>query len=84
MTKAAAMYGHKLVAAKEREACANQLNELITTTPPAAQPAQPAKKKLSEPLLDTIAVNLMREGLDKHRARELAEHFIKLILEKGL
>jgi hypothetical protein len=31
-------------------------------------------------LRDVIAVNLMREGINnKHRARELAEHFIKLI-----
>ena len=27
---------------------------------------------------DVIAVNLVREGINKHRARELAEHFIKL------
>jgi hypothetical protein len=27
---------------------------------------------------DVIVVNLMREGINKHRARELAEHIIKL------
>ena len=27
---------------------------------------------------DVIVVNLVREGINKHRARELAEHFIKL------
>ncbi len=26
---------------------------------------------------DVIVVNLVREGINKHRARELAEHFIK-------
>ena len=28
---------------------------------------------------DAIAVNLLREGINKHRARELADHFISLI-----
>jgi CxxC motif-containing protein len=28
--------------------------------------------------MDVIVVNLMREGINKHRARELAEHIIKL------
>ena len=40
---------------------------------PAAQPEQ-------EPValqMDVIVVNLVREGINKHRARELAEHFIK-------
>ena len=27
--------------------------------------------------IDVIVVNLVREGINKHRARELAEHFIK-------
>jgi hypothetical protein len=27
--------------------------------------------------MDVIVVNLVREGINKHRARELAEHFIK-------
>jgi hypothetical protein len=27
--------------------------------------------------MDVIVVNLIREGINKHRARELAEHFIK-------
>jgi hypothetical protein len=29
--------------------------------------------------MDVIVVNLVREGINKHRARELAEHFIKHI-----
>jgi hypothetical protein len=28
-------------------------------------------------MMDVIVVNLVREGINKHRARELAEHFIK-------
>ena len=28
-------------------------------------------------LVDVIVVNLVREGINKHRARELAEHFVK-------
>ena len=47
---------------------ANHLEHL-----PVAQPAQ-------EPValqMDVIVVNLVREGINKHRARELAEHFIK-------
>jgi hypothetical protein len=27
--------------------------------------------------MDVIVVNLVREGINKHRARELADHFIK-------
>jgi hypothetical protein len=27
--------------------------------------------------MDVIVGNLVREGINKHRARELAEHFIK-------
>ena len=39
-----------------------------------------AKQEQGEPLtmkMDVIVVNLVREGINKHRARELAEHFIK-------
>jgi len=39
-----------------------------------------AKKEQCEPVamqMDVIVVNLVREGINKHRARELAEHFIK-------
>ena len=42
-------------------------------TPPKPKPEQ-------EPValqMDVIVVNLVREGINKHRARELAEHFIK-------
>ena len=43
---------------------------------PDAQP----KQEQGEPVamqMDVIVVNLVREGINKHRARELAEHFIK-------
>jgi hypothetical protein len=30
-------------------------------------------------MMDVIVGNLVREGINKHRARELAEHFIKHI-----
>ena len=39
-----------------------------------------AKQEQCEPVamqMDVIVVNLVREGINKHRARELAEHFIK-------
>jgi len=41
--------------------------------------AQPQRTE-QEPVArrDVIVVNLMREGINKHRARELAEHIIKL------
>jgi len=29
--------------------------------------------------VDQISVNLVREGINKHKARELAVHFIKLV-----
>ena len=41
----------------------------------AEQPAQP--QPVAWPR-DAIVVNLMREGVNKHRARELADHFINL------
>ena len=39
-----------------------------------------AEAEKQEPVamqMDVIVVNLVREGINKHRARELAEHFIK-------
>jgi len=46
------------------------LSMLLNTTPPAAQPEQePSQWR------DMVVVNLVREGIDKHRARELADHF---------
>jgi hypothetical protein len=39
-----------------------------------------AQAEKQEPValqMDVIVVNLVREGINKHRARELAEHFIK-------
>lgn len=35
-------------------------------------------------LTETIAVNLVREGINKHRARELARHFVGLITSAPL
>jgi len=40
----------------------------LYTIPPAAQP-EPT------PWRDMVVVSLVREGIDKHRARELADHF---------
>jgi len=43
---------------------------VLPTSPPAAQPAQePSQWR------DMVVVNLVREGINKHRARELADHF---------
>jgi hypothetical protein len=41
----------------------------------------PPQRKEQEPVAwrDAIVVNLLREGINKHRARELADHFISLI-----
>jgi hypothetical protein len=42
--------------------------------------AETEKQEQGEPVaiqMDVIVVNLVREGINKHRARELAEHFIK-------
>ena len=39
----------------------------------AEQPAQE-----TAPLRDAIVANLVREGINKHKARELADHFINL------
>ena len=38
--------------------------------------AQPEQEPVALQM-DVIVVNLVREGINKHRARELAEHFIK-------
>mgnify|MGYP003340432174 CR=1 FL=1 len=43
-------------------------------TPPAEQP--PAEEPVALQM-DVIVVNLVRAGINKHHARELAEHFIK-------
>ena len=34
--------------------------------------------------LDVITVTLMREGINKHRARELADHFVNFTLTPPL
>lgn len=43
---------------------------------PTTQPA-PVQQDPVALQMDVIVVNLVREGVNKHRARELAEHFIK-------
>ncbi len=48
---------------------AENARELGLDYEPAQEPA---------PLRDAIVVNLVREGINKHRARELADHFINL------
>ena len=40
------------------------------------EPEQPAQEPA--PLRDAIVANLVREGINKHRARELADHFVSL------
>jgi len=54
----------------------------ISKTKEAIQAGKQAIAELEsqEPValqMDVIVVNLVREGINKHRARELAEHFIK-------
>ena len=44
------------------------LKSMLYTTPPAAQP-EPT------PWRDMIVATLVREGIDKHKARKLADHF---------
>jgi len=42
----------------------------LYTAPPAAKPEQePSQWR------DMVVVNLVREGINKHKARELADHF---------
>ena len=47
------------------------------------QPALPlpVQKEQQQAQLDVITVTLMREGINKHRARELADHFVNFILK---
>ena len=48
-----------------------------------AQPPLPAQEQ-QQARVDVITVNLMREGIDKHRARELADHFVNFTLTPPL
>lgn len=57
---------------------ADRLKELEQPAPVPEAHEQSAER--GEPVamqMDVIVVNLVREGINKHRARELAEHFIK-------
>jgi hypothetical protein len=47
-----------------------------------AQPAQPVQEPT--PWRDMVVVSLVREGINKHRARELADHFVNLTLTPPL
>jgi hypothetical protein len=77
--------GHAAGAAAEREACAEleaeavieALNEALAQPPLPAQEQQQAR-------VDVITVTLMREGINKHRARELADHFVNFTLTPPL
>lgn len=83
-----------LVADNERHAYVMEYNGIIEKCEEAlAQPERPQNcgtgycsciECVMEPepvalQMDVIVVNLVREGINKHRARELAEHFIKHI-----
>jgi hypothetical protein len=48
------------------------------TTPPEAQPAP-----VPVEWMETVTANLVREGINKHKARELAEHFYAKLKEKN-
>jgi hypothetical protein len=39
---------------------------------------------MQQALVDVITVTLMREGINKHRARELADHFVNFTLTPPL
>jgi hypothetical protein len=42
---------------------------------PSPLPAQPAQQAEPTQWRDMVVVSLVREGINKHRARELADHF---------
>ena len=57
-----------------------QAQYAITSLRQAIARAEHLEAEKQEPVamqMDVIVVNLVREGINKHRARELAEHFIK-------
>lgn len=56
------------------ERCGKRLSGGVHTCTP---PAEAEKQEPVAMQMDLIVVNLVREGINKHRARELAEHFIK-------
>jgi len=47
-----------------------------------AQPVQPEQEPT--PWRDMVVVSLVREGIDKHKARELADHFVNFTLPPPL
>ena len=57
-------------------------SEAITSLREALE-QQPAQEQ-QQARVDVITVNLMREGIDKHRARELADHFVNFTLTPPL
>lgn len=46
--------------------------------------AQPPRPEQQQARVDVITVTLMREGINKHRARELADHFVNFTLPPPL
>jgi hypothetical protein len=69
---------------KVRRGWGNQLDEAakaITTIKEALAQQDLVTKEVSLPeqeYLDAVTASLMREGVDKHRAREYAQHFFKM------
>ena len=59
----------------KREQLANQ--QKTSGSPINTSAALEAKDEPVALKMDVIVVNLVREGINKHRARELAEHFVK-------
>ena len=73
----------KVVAQTEHHTLTSRVNDVRLHKERDEQRAE-AMKMLAQPQqepvalqMDVIVVNLVREGINKHRARELAEHFIK-------
>lgn len=58
-------------------------DELYNAKKALAHPPQPVQEQ-QQARVDVIAVNLMREGINKHRARELADHFVNFTLTPPL
>lgn len=57
---------------REERPIQDWIRKMKSQLPDQAQKQEPVAMQM-----DVIVVNLVREGINKHRARELAEHFIK-------
>lgn len=61
-----------------RRALANEaLDKMAENAREIGLDYEPAQQEPVAMQMDVIVVNLVREGINKHRARELAEHFIQ-------